>query len=156
MALLEVQDLTFSYDGTLDVLSKVGFSLAAGQSLLIVGDNGSGKSTLGRLLAGISNPTGGTITVDGELPAKVVAKKRCRLASYMGQVSHLSILTSTIASELISFSNGVEPLVLEEAYKEWAAQYSLPAATADIKNGNLAVGICRVFDDRARYHFENY
>jgi ABC-type multidrug transport system ATPase subunit len=130
MPLVEIQGLTFSYDGKLDVLSEIDFSLAEGQSLLVVGDNGSGKSTLGRLLAGILNPTAGTITVAGEKPCEVRVSKRCRVASYMGQVSHLSVLTSTIASELISFSNGTEQSALEEAYKEWANRYSLPGDTS--------------------------
>lgn len=130
MALVQVQDLTFSYDGKAEVLFEVGFSLAEGQSLLVVGDNGSGKSTLGRLLSGIIKPTVGAITIAGEKPSEIAVSKRCRASSFMGQVSHLSVLTSTIANELISFSNGATPSIAEEAYRAWATRYSLPTDTS--------------------------
>lgn len=129
MLMVEIQKLTFSYDGTFDVLSEIGFALAEGQSLLIVGDNGSGKTTLGRVLAGMVKPTEGTITIAGETPSEVAVSKRCRLVSYMGQVGHLSVLTSSIATELVSFSHETQLSDLEEPYKEWAMRHSLPTNT---------------------------
>lgn len=38
-----------------------------GDFVAIVGESGCGKSTLGRMLAGITPPTSGTITLDGEI-----------------------------------------------------------------------------------------
>lgn len=48
-----------------------GFNLevAAGEAITIVGGNGSGKSTALRLLAGVYQPTGGQITIQGRLTA---------------------------------------------------------------------------------------
>lgn len=46
MSFVEIQNLTFSYNGTSDVLSEVDLAMMEGQSILIVGDNGSGKTTL--------------------------------------------------------------------------------------------------------------
>jgi lipopolysaccharide transport system ATP-binding protein len=48
-------------------LRDVSFELAAGRSLAIVGRNGAGKSTLLRILAGISRPSAGTISVRGSV-----------------------------------------------------------------------------------------
>lgn len=39
-------------------------SVAPGATLGLVGESGSGKSTLGRVIAGIQQPTGGTVTTD--------------------------------------------------------------------------------------------
>lgn len=129
MPLVEIQDLTFSYEGTCDILSEIGFTMEEGQSLLIVGDNGSGKTTLGRLMAGLIKPTKGRITIAGTKPSEVEVGARCRLVSYMGQVSHLSVLTSSIFDELLSFSHESEPMAAEDAYKDWARKHSLPEDT---------------------------
>jgi len=51
--------------GSLDILSDIGFELAAGQSLAIVGASGSGKSTLLSLIAGLDTPTSGSVWIDG-------------------------------------------------------------------------------------------
>jgi ABC-type Mn2+/Zn2+ transport system ATPase subunit len=129
MPIAEIQNLTFSYDGTSDVISNINLGMEEGQSLFIVGDNGSGKTTLGRLLSGLEKPTKGTITIAGEKPSEVEIGRRCQLVSFMGQVSHLSVLKSSIAGEIASFSRESKPLAAEEAYREWATLHSLPTNT---------------------------
>mgnify|MGYP001056989431 CR=1 FL=1 len=49
----------------LTILADVSLSVAAGESVAIVGASGSGKTTLLSLLAGLDTPTGGTIHLDG-------------------------------------------------------------------------------------------
>lgn len=48
-------------------LQDVGFEVKKGESLGIVGKNGAGKSTLLKLLAGVSPPTRGDITIHGRM-----------------------------------------------------------------------------------------
>ncbi len=50
---------------TVDVLSDVDLTLAAGDKASLIGPSGSGKSTLLSLIAGLLRPDGGTLTVDG-------------------------------------------------------------------------------------------
>ncbi|MDR3349712.1 MAG: ABC transporter ATP-binding protein [Acidaminococcales bacterium] len=64
MELLSVKDLTINFGGVTAV-SKVSFSLAAGEMLGIIGPNGSGKTTLFNLLSGIYQPSAGTIALNG-------------------------------------------------------------------------------------------
>jgi ABC-type glutathione transport system ATPase component len=47
-------------------LRDVSFEIDAGRRFGIVGESGSGKSTLVRLLAGLDQPTSGTVTFDGQ------------------------------------------------------------------------------------------
>ena len=61
---IEFRDLTFSY-GDNTVLHHVSATIAAGQTVALVGPTGSGKSTLINLLARLHNPPPGTVFVDG-------------------------------------------------------------------------------------------
>lgn len=68
--MLKVERLTQSYPGAsgpLTVLREVSFELSAGASLAIVGPSGSGKTTLLGLCAGLDVPSGGSVTIAGEL-----------------------------------------------------------------------------------------
>ena len=50
-------------------LKHVSFSLDRGESLAVIGSNGAGKSTLLGLVAGISKPDEGVVTVNGQVTA---------------------------------------------------------------------------------------
>ncbi|MEM0912642.1 MAG: ABC transporter ATP-binding protein, partial [Pseudomonadota bacterium] len=64
--LLEVNALSYSYDGVIDVVDNVSFSISRGETVSILGKNGSGKSTLTKLLMGVLKPDSGSIKIDGE------------------------------------------------------------------------------------------
>ena len=51
------------------VLDNIGFSVAPGQSLAIIGENGAGKSTLLKLVTGVLTPSAGTVTTRGSVGA---------------------------------------------------------------------------------------
>jgi ABC-type polysaccharide/polyol phosphate transport system ATPase subunit len=56
-------------DQAVTALTNVSFAVAPGETVGVVGANGSGKSTLLKLLAGVLQPTSGTISVRGRLAA---------------------------------------------------------------------------------------
>ncbi len=72
-ALVEVRDLDMAFatgraGGKLmmqQVLHKVSFEIGEGETLGLVGESGSGKSTAGRILAGLYQPTGGSVRLFG-------------------------------------------------------------------------------------------
>ena len=55
-----------SGDGRLVILQDISFAVMSGESVAIVGASGSGKSTLLGLLAGLDQPSGGQVKIDGE------------------------------------------------------------------------------------------
>ena len=61
------------------VFDGVAFDIDSGGAMLLTGPNGSGKSTLLRLMAGLIDPTLGTLTWDGEPVARNKTDHRARL-----------------------------------------------------------------------------
>ena len=61
---LDIKDLSASY-GSAIVLKGVNLSVERGEIVSLVGPSGSGKSTLLRVLVGLTQPSGGSVVVDG-------------------------------------------------------------------------------------------
>src|SRR6516162_3385497 len=61
---LEARGVSMQYPGTL-ALDDVTFRLPRGAVSALIGENGAGKSTLVKILAGIAQPTGGSLYLDG-------------------------------------------------------------------------------------------
>ena len=58
--------VSMSYDGRLEVLHDIDFTLRDGEFLSIVGPSGCGKSTILRLISGLVPPSSGRIEMPGE------------------------------------------------------------------------------------------
>jgi ABC-2 type transport system ATP-binding protein len=63
-------------------LNNISFTLPIGKIIGIVGENGSGKSTLLRLISGLSLPTSGRVTVNGETANRRISK----VVSYLSEL----------------------------------------------------------------------
>ena len=69
-SLIQLQDISmhfFHQGGILPVLQDITFSLDRGEIAAILGPSGSGKSTILNILAGLLQPTGGTIACKGKI-----------------------------------------------------------------------------------------
>ena len=64
--ILAARDIDKSF-GPVAALKKAGVTLHAGRVTAIVGENGAGKSTLAKILAGVLQPDGGEVLLDGNL-----------------------------------------------------------------------------------------
>ena len=68
--MIELKNISYSYsDGGSDnsaALKNVSLKINKGEFIGIAGHTGSGKTTIAQILAGLINPTEGTVVVDGE------------------------------------------------------------------------------------------
>ena len=62
---LAFDHITFSYDGTTNILKDVSMRIEAGQVAAIVGPSGTGKTTIAGLIPRFFDPQAGRITIDG-------------------------------------------------------------------------------------------
>ncbi len=63
---LDAEGVGMTVKGNKQILQPTALSIAPGELVAIIGESGSGKSTLLKALAGVTRPTEGTITVNGE------------------------------------------------------------------------------------------
>ncbi|TDF90087.1 ABC transporter ATP-binding protein [Paenibacillus piri] len=66
MSFVEIQNLTFSYSGTSNIIDNFSFCMDKGEIVGILGPSGRGKSTLLRLIAGLESPLKGSIVISGK------------------------------------------------------------------------------------------
>jgi putative ABC transport system ATP-binding protein len=82
-----------SPEGTLTILADVGFAIAQGETVAVVGASGAGKSTLLALLAGLDEPSGGHVTLAGQdlggLDEDGRARLRAQRVGFVFQSFHL-------------------------------------------------------------------
>ena len=64
--LIELEQVSFSYDSLRPVLRNLDFILSKGEGVSLLGANGSGKTTLFHLIMGLLKPDSGRLRVFGE------------------------------------------------------------------------------------------
>ncbi|HEX7796167.1 MAG TPA: ABC transporter ATP-binding protein [Vicinamibacterales bacterium] len=116
--LIELKDVRKKYRRDaieIPVLDGVSMSVAEGDFLALMGPSGSGKSTLLNLLAGIDQPSSGTITVGGTtisgLSERGLAAWRSRHVGFIFQLYNLIPV-------LTAFENVELPLLLTRLSKK--------------------------------------
>jgi ABC-type multidrug transport system fused ATPase/permease subunit len=62
---IEMRDVTVAYEGSRPVLRDVSLSIAAGETVALVGPTGSGKTTLASLIPRLYDPVEGSVSIDG-------------------------------------------------------------------------------------------
>jgi ATP-binding cassette subfamily B protein IrtB len=104
---IEFDNVTFGYDAGAPVLDRVSFVLEPGTTTAIVGPSGSGKSTVLALIAGLHEPTGGRVLLDGADAAGLTAAARRAASSMVFQ--HPYLLDGTIRDNVLVGDPGADP-----------------------------------------------
>ncbi|MEH0110401.1 ABC transporter ATP-binding protein [Tersicoccus sp. MR15.9] len=65
MTLLELKDVSVHY-GRIRAVENLSFSVEEGEVVSLIGANGAGKTTTMKTISGLLNPSGGSITFDGD------------------------------------------------------------------------------------------
>lgn len=96
-------------------VAGVGFAVAAGQALGIIGPSGSGKSTLSRILTGAWIPAGGKVRIDG---ASFDQWDREALGRHIGYLPQgVELFDGTIAENISRFEDNADPEAIIAAAK---------------------------------------
>jgi iron complex transport system ATP-binding protein len=93
-ALLSVRDLDVNI-GSVRVAAGLGFDLAAGECLAILGRNGTGKTTLLSTLAGLRETEAGSVSLCGESYETLGPRRAAQLRGLLPQ-GHLDAFQSTV------------------------------------------------------------
>jgi putative ABC transport system ATP-binding protein len=125
--LIELKDVRKKYKRDkieIPVLDGVSMSVAEGDFLALMGPSGSGKSTLLNLLAGIDQPTSGSITIGGTtisgLSERALAPWRARHVGFIFQLYNLIPV-------LTAYENVELPLLLTRLSKKQRRDHVMTA-----------------------------
>lgn len=133
---LEAAGLRRAY-GRLVALAGLDLQVAAGECVALVGANGSGKTTAVRMIAGLLEPSAGTVRVCGHDPHREPDAEAARAALAIVPDSPLLYEDLSVRQhlELVSLSHGVDGPI-----DEWLERLGL-AARADFLPRELSRGM---------------
>jgi iron complex transport system ATP-binding protein len=92
-AAIRTERLTVAYRGR-PAISDVDLSIEPGDRIALVGPNGAGKSTLLRAIAGLVEPTAGTVELDGQPNARLYRLAIARRLAVVPQLPSLPFATT--------------------------------------------------------------
>jgi len=98
--ILEMEDITFSYDGSRTVLQDINIKIQEGEMLSLVGKNGAGKSTLSKLLCGFEKENTGVIRYRDADIADLTIKERAEIIGVVLQNPNQMISKPMIYDEV--------------------------------------------------------
>lgn len=112
MALIECRQLTKTYskgNSTIKPLDALDLDVEEGCFLALMGPSGSGKTTLLNLIAGIDQPTSGSLTIGGE---NIATMSRSKLASWRADHVGYVFQLYNLVPVLTAYENVELPLLL--------------------------------------------
>lgn len=105
---LEMQSVSFSYVAEVPVLDRVSLRAEAGEWIGLVGPSGGGKTTVVNLIAGLLNPTTGSVTVNDLPISEYTQRSRTRRIALLSQEP--ALLRGTVQENVAFF----RPVDIEE------------------------------------------
>ena len=123
--LLSCRAVSLSYDGLRHAVADLAFEVQAGSIFALVGPNGAGKTSTLRMLATLTEPTCGVITVDGLDAQKDREAVRRRIGYLPDNFALYEQMTPVDYLEFFARSYGVEPAVRRRRIPELLEEFDL-------------------------------
>ena len=99
--MIELKNISFSYESGREVLKDVSFTLSDGESVGLIGANGAGKSTLMRIMLGLLAPSRGEVFIGGVKVEKKTLPEIRRRLGFVLQDSDNQMFMPTVWEDLL-------------------------------------------------------
>lgn len=109
---VELENVSFSYDGSKNAVDNVSLKIADGQTVAFVGPSGGGKSTLASIIARFFDPQSGSVRIGGADVRQIPKDKLMNTVSFVFQNSRL-IKGSILDNVRLSNPTASEKQVME-------------------------------------------
>ena len=98
--LLQIADLSYSYDGLTKALEGISASIYRGEMISVLGNNGAGKSTLAQLIMGVLTQDSGSLVFEGVDLAGYSASARSDMVGFVMQNPNHMISNDLVFDEV--------------------------------------------------------
>ena len=126
-ATLQLRGVSYGYTRKEQVIERASLNLMAGQITAIIGDSGCGKTTLALLLAGLVEPNGGIIRLNG---SEMSSKKLLPQVAVLFQFPEIGFFAETVQEE-VAF--GIKDLRLNHIETEQRVRSALALVGLDFQ-----------------------
>ena len=109
---VELENVSFSYDGSKNAVDNVSLKIADGQTVAFVGPSGGGKSTLASIIARFFDPQSGSVRIGGADVRQIPKDELMNTVSFVFQNSRL-IKGSILDNVRLSNPTASEKQVME-------------------------------------------
>jgi energy-coupling factor transport system ATP-binding protein len=120
LPLLQLEDVSFSYDHNLHTLEDISFTIHQGEMISIVGKNGAGKTTLSKLICGFEPLKQGRIVFQGRDIATDSIQERAQSIGYVMQNPNHMITKQFVVDEVALGLQlrGMDPALIQSKVDE--------------------------------------
>lgn len=135
--IISINSLSKTYANGFKALDDVSFDIEEGEILALLGPNGAGKTTLISIICGMTNPSGGRVTVSGHDVVKDFRKTRAEIGLVPQELT--TDMFETVFNT-VSFSRGLhgkkpDPAYIEQVLKDLSLYEKRNNALRELSGG---------------------
>ena len=128
-ALVDFNNVTFSYDDDKNVVENLSFSIKKGEQVTLSGRTGAGKSTIFKLLLGLYDPNNGSVSIAGQKATAIPDSGKRKIYGYVEQTFHM--VPGTVKDQITLY----DVSITDEDVIEAAKAAGIHDAIMELDNG---------------------